>query len=239
MNILIIEDELAIQNYLVKIIKDNYPAWQASTCSTYEQGIVMASENIYDLFIIDYELDKLNIDKNGISLGIAISEMNKYNSTPIIFETSYSEHIFDAVNKLNCVYYLTKPYDDAQVIAMLKKIENHIPLKQTISLKDEYGISAYIHLEDIIYVEANRHKLTITLPATTFICTGHSLDTLASLCGGALIRCHKSFLVNKYYVTYIDKTTAYVNLKHPSSNKLYSAKLGRSYTALLCDTTQG
>lgn len=229
MNILIIEDELAIQHYLAQIIKDNYPHWTVNTCSTYEQGLSMASDNTYNLFIIDYELDINDSSKNGIALGQKISTMSKYRSTPIIFETSYSEHIFNAVNTLNCVYYLIKPYDTAQVMSMLKKIIDYIPLKKTLSLKDEYGISAYIHLEDIIYVESNRHKLTIYMPATIFVCTGHSLETLAELCGGTLIRCHKSFLVNKAYISHIDAKNSCVDLKHPSSHKTYIAKLGRAY----------
>lgn len=229
MNILIIEDELAIQQYLANIIKDNYPHWNVNTCNTYEQAICMATENTYNLFIIDYELDSHNSDKNGIKLGLEIASMPKHKTTPIIFETSYSEHIFDAVNKLNCVYYLTKPYNTAQVISMLKKIISYIPLKQTLSLKDEFGISAYIHLEDIIYVESNHHKLTIVMPATTFICTGHTLDTFAELCNGSLIRCHKSYLVNKHYVTHIDRTTSYVTAKHPANRKAHTIKLGRAY----------
>ncbi len=229
MNILIIEDNKTIQNYLIEIIKNNYPIWETDICSTFQQGLDMATDNSYDAFIIDYELDVNNTDKNGIHLGVALSTMPKYKNAPIIFETSYTEHIFNVVNKLNCVYYLTKPYDTTQVLDMLKKLENTIPVKKTISVTDEYGISAYIDLEDIILVEANHHKLTITMPSTTFICKGHSLDTLAKLCDGVLLRCHKSFLVNKNYVSSIDKKTLCVQVKHPSCAITHFAKLGRAY----------
>lgn len=233
MKILIIEDDNIIQNYLVKIIKNNYPLWETDTCSTFSQGLAMATDNIYDTFIIDYELDVNTTDKNGINLGIAISSIAKYKNTSIIFETSYIEHILNVVNKLNCVYYLIKPYDSTQVLEMLKKLENNIPAQKTISIIDEYGISTYVNLNDIILVEANHHKLTITTSSTTLICKGHSLDTLAKLCEGVLLRCHKSFLVNKDYVSNIDKKTLYVRVKHPSSDITYSAKLGRTYLDFL------
>lgn len=229
MNILIIEDELAIQQHLAAIIHDHYSMWTVDVCGTYEQAVAMATENTYTLFIIDYELDKNNPLKNGLALGLELSAMSKYKKTPIIFETSYSEHIFDAVNQLNCVYYLTKPYGTEQVITMLEKLTHYLPLNKKLSLKDAYGISAYIYLEDIIYVRANRHKLNIVMPSTTFICSGHTLDTLADMCDGALVRCHRSYLVNKHYIFQLDKTSQSVDLKHPVTDQTFSANLGRSY----------
>lgn len=233
MNILIIDDVLTIQEYLKTIINENYPKWHADICGSYEQAVTMASENNYDLFIIDYELDTNDSSKNGIALGLFLSSMEKYRTTPIIFETSYSEHIFNAVNKLNCVYYLIKPYDTLMVTEMLKKATNYLPPETSISLKDEYGISAYIHPEDIIYVEANRHKLTLFMASSTFTCVGHSLDSLSKLCSSTLIRCHKSYLVNRQYITHIDKISWYITVKHPSYPKSYTLKLGRAYTDLL------
>lgn len=229
MNILIIEDELAIRQHLAAIIHDHYDTWTADVCGTYEQAIALAAKNTYNLFIIDYELDKSNPDKNGLSLGLQLSAMDKYKNAPIIFETSYSEHIFDVVNQLNCVYYLTKPYGTEQVISMLNKITKYIPLKKKLFLKDAHGISAYIYLEDIIYVVADRHNLNIVMPATTFMCRRQSLDSLADMCDGALIRCHKSHLVNKHYVTDIDTRSYYVTVKHPVIGQTYTINLGRAY----------
>lgn len=233
MKVLIVDDDLHIREYLSKIIKDLYPYWNVCTCDTFEQTVSLATEHTYDMFILDYELDNSNPDKNGIALGLTLQNMPKYQSTPIVFETSYTEHVFDAVNNLNCVYYLTKPYDTPQVITMLDKILHHIPQKITLTLKDEYGIFTYIRLEDIIYVEANRHKLTIHMPDTTFICASHNLESLADLSDGSLIRCHKSFLINKNYITHVDKINMFVTLAHPSSKERYTIALGRSYKTAL------
>lgn len=233
MRILVVDDELAIQQYLINIISDNYKEWTVTGCSVYEEALALADENTFDLFIVDYELDKNNKSKNGYNLGLELKKSDKYKQTPIIFETSYSEYIFDALNNLNCIYYLVKPYDDAKVISMIDKILTCVPVKKTISLKDVNGISAYVQVDDIIYAEATGHRICIYMPGTHIECYRISLEELSNLCEGTLVRTHKSFLVNKNYIQNIDKVNKYVTVRHPAGYKSYTIKIGRAYSNML------
>lgn len=237
MNILIVEDCVTTQNFLKTIIEKNYEHWFIDVAQSYETAIDFAVNNTYELFILNYELDKNAPDKNGLSLGLYITSMNKYRNTPVVFETSHSEHIVNVINQLNCLYYLIKPYDEIQVLTMIKKVLNYMPSKIPLLLKDEFGIFAYINTEDIIYIKANRHTLNVITGYKSLICTNHSLTSLSDLCNGLLIRCHKSYLVNTRYITYIDKFNSCLTAEYPSLQKSYTIKIGRKYIKSILNNT--
>lgn len=229
MNILIVEDCPETQYFLKDIIKKNYRHWSVDFANSYEIAVDLAIQNIYDLFILDYELDKNNPDKNGLSLGLFITALNKYKYTPVIFETLHSEQIVNVVNQLNCLYYLIKPYDENQVISMIKKVLNYMPSKIVLLLKDEYGLLSHIQIEDILYIKSDRHKLMVVTKYKSLICINHSLTSLSELCNGLLIRCHKSYLVNAEYISSIDKSNYLLSVEYPATQKSYIIKIGHKY----------
>ena len=237
MNILIVEDCITMQNFLKTVIENNYEHWFIDVAESYDTAIDLVANNIYDFFILNYELDKTAPYKNGLSLGLYILSMEKYKHTPVVFETSHIEHAVNVVNQLNCLYYLVKPYDESQVHTMIKKVLKYIPSKITLSLKDEYGVLAYINLEDIIYIKADRHKLTIITKYKSLICTNHSLASLFDLCNGLLIRCHKSYLVNIQYIKFIDKSNSCLTVELPPAQNSYVIKIGRKYMKSILNYT--
>lgn len=225
-NILIVEDSEVIANYLSQIILEHHSDWIIHKSYTYETAMNLAQNNEINLFILDYELDKSNPEQNGYRLGLELRKMNKYKNTPVIFETSYSSHIFNAVNNLNCIYYLVKPYDEKQVIEMINKITTYENMKTKMIFQDIYGVRNYIYLEDIMYAKSNRHILDITSTTTTLSCSGHTLESLEQHAGGTLVRCHKSYLVNILKIKYFDKTTGYLTLDTPCT---HTVPVGRKY----------
>lgn len=229
MNILIAEDCIISQNLLKSVIKTHFEHWSVDIAESYETALDLISHNTYNFFIISCEFDKNNSDKNGLSLGLHISSIKKYRHTPFIFVAPDSKHIVNIVNQLNCLYYLIKPYDESNVLSMIKKVLNYMPTKINLLLKDEHGIMSYVNLEDIIYIEANRHTLNVITKYRLFSCTNHSLASLSDLYDGLLIRCHKSYIVNPQYITFIDKTNFCLSLEHFSFQKKYTICIGRKY----------
>ncbi len=130
MNLLIVEDSLQTLNFLKQIIHDLKPDWKISIASNYDQAIALLQDsgNFFHLFILDYELDEGDPSKNGFELGRMIQSVPQYHQTPIIFETSYPNHVFHILNNLNCIYYLVKPFRDTDIRSMLSKIECRMAL---------------------------------------------------------------------------------------------------------------
>ncbi len=235
LNILIVEDSAVILEYLSKIIQKANSDWNISTCTNYKTALNLAKQIYFDLFILDYELNKENPEENGISLGLALRNMSYYQNTPVIFETSFSNHIFDAVNQLNCIYYLVKPYEDEQVVEMINKINSFQDNSPRLALHDLNGIDNYLYARDILFVVSNRHHLDIyQTNDDTFTCIRHSLDKLEEDAGGMLIRCHKSYLVNPKYITNIDRSNFYITLTS-AHKKSYTVSVGRKYCDIIYD----
>lgn len=233
LNILIVEDSSIILEYLSKIIKKANSDWNVSTCTSYESALNLAKQIYFDLFILDYELNKDNAAENGIALGLALRKMSYYKNTPVIFETSFSDHIFDAVNHLNCIYYLVKPYETEQVLEMINKIISFQDKSPRLALHDLNGVDNYLYAKDILYVVSNRHHLDIfQTNDDTFTCIRHSLDSLEESSEGMLVRCHKSYLINIKYITNIDRSNFYITLTS-AYKKPYTIPVGRKYCDLI------
>jgi DNA-binding LytR/AlgR family response regulator len=233
MRILIVEDQEPILLFLTQIIQEAHMNWTIDGTTNFDDALAFASSNSYHLFIIDYELDIENTDKNGLNLGMQIRSLKDYDHVPMIFETSYAEHIFDVVNNLNCIYYLTKPYTKEQVLEMLQKVSSYDSFKKKIQLKDDLGILNYLYVEDIIYAKSNRHSIEIVLPETTFICPRYNLGALEEDSSGMLIRCHKSYLINRLFFDGFEYGGRRLSLVHPRTKKGYSIPYGKKYATEL------
>lgn len=226
--VLLVEDNQIIANYLSKQILHYYPDWIINEAYSYNKAMSMANENDYDLLILDYELNQNNQNENGLQLGLELKHNIKYSNIPIIFETSYPNQIFEAVNKLNCVYYLIKPYTDNEVKAMLDKITSSNTVRKKFSFQDYNRINTYINDDDIIYVHSDRHSLIVTTTSCNFTATNY---TLSNICieSDNLIQCHKSYAINPNFIKSIDKTTNFISLYSIIKSNDYIIPIGRKY----------
>ncbi len=228
--ILIVEDNSLITDFLINVISELYPKWSVYNANSYKDAINIAINEDIDLFILDYELNKDNLTENGFNLGIELKNIPKYKNTPMVFETSYPNHIFSIINELHCIYYLIKPYEKADIQHMLNKILNYNNLEKRFSIKDPFGINSYINDNDIIYVNTNRHTLEIFTTANSFLCMNYSLSQLIKE-SDILIQCHKSYAINPKFITNLDKTTYTVTLQF--NDKVFSIPIGRKYKETL------
>ena len=228
--ILIVEDNSIITDFLINVISELYPKWSVYSADSYKDAINIAMNEDIDLFILDYELNKDNLTENGFNLGMELKNIPKYKNTPMVFETSYPNHIFSIINELHCIYYLIKPYEKSDIQHMLNKILNYNNLEKRFSIKDSFGINSYINDNDIIYVNTNRHTLEIFTTVNSFLCMNYSLAQLIKE-SDVLIQCHKSYAINPKFITNLDKTTYTVTLQF--NDKVFSIPIGRKYKETL------
>ena len=166
--ILIVEDNSIITDFLINVISELYPKWSVYNADSYKKAIDIAMNQDIDLFILDYELNKDNLTENGFNLGIELKNIPKYKNTPMVFETSYPNHIFSIINELHCIYYLIKPYEKADIQHMLNKILNYNNLEKRFSIKDSFGINSYINDNQGAFmgVTAGVALVVLTAPAS-------------------------------------------------------------------------
>lgn len=188
--ILIVEDNSIITDFLINVISELYPKWSVYNADSYKKAIDIAMNQDIDLFILDYELNKDNLTENGFNLGIELKNIPKYKNTPMVFETSYPNHIFSIINELHCIYYLIKPYEKADIQHMLNKILNYNNLEKRFSIKDSflcinYSLAQLIKESDIL-IQCHKSyainpKFITNLDKTTYTVTLQFNDKVFSI----------------------------------------------------------
>ncbi len=112
MRILVVEDDLEAQRYLVQGLKES--GHVVDDAADGESGLGLALSRAYDVAIIDRMLPKLD----GLKV---VAEMREHsNSTPVLFLSALSE-VDDRVKGLKAGGddYLTKPYAFVELLARI------------------------------------------------------------------------------------------------------------------------
>ena len=228
MNILMIDDMIEICDFLSCVITNHYPDIRCDCTYDFDDALIKIENSAYDMLIIDYELDKNNSSKNCIELGERISNLEKYKNTPILIETSYPDYVLNAVNSLNCMYYLVKPFKEADVIRMLDKVFRRFVPDLKLTFHNTIGIKALLSVSDIIYIKSEHHNIKVVTYNSSYLFVNYSLSQLEEDAKGSLLRCHKSYIINPKYIKYVDKINKYITLVWFSNKE--TIPIGRKYS---------
>lgn len=126
----------------------------------------------------------------------------------VIFITAFSEFAFEGFN-VQAVDFLVKPFDLARFDAAVLKAKEFMKLKslnedpepEYVTIKSDYKFNL-VNLQDILYVESKDDYVKFILKGNKFILskmtTNHTQDLLPT---HSFIRVHRSFIVNRHYLT--------------------------------------
>lgn len=152
MRVLVVEDNLALLESIVKVLGQDFAVDQASDG---EEGLFMAMQNIYDAIVLDVMLP----EKNGFEIIKTIRQEGI--KTPVCFLTA-RDSLEDRVKGLDLGGddYLVKPFQAAELIARVKALlrrSGSLGIDQTITYET-------IKLNGKEYpVEISGQKLKLTL----------------------------------------------------------------------------
>lgn len=140
MNILVIEDDQNLAQSLKNIMQQS--KYNVDLAYNGEDGLYYASEESYDVIILDVMLPIMN----GYQVMKAMRKENI--STPVIMLTAKSE-LSDKILGLDCGAddYMTKPFEAEELLARLRALARR--------------------QSDVIMDELTFHDLTLTLPTNT------------------------------------------------------------------------
>lgn len=114
MKVLIIEDELLVQQELIRIIEKRFPDMNiVGTLFSVKESIEWLSLHKADLIFMDIHLS------DGISFDI-FEQVNV--KTPIIFTTAYDQYAIKAF-QVNGIGYLLKPITEKDLVSSVEKLE--------------------------------------------------------------------------------------------------------------------
>jgi len=191
--VLIVEDKALIAEAIVSSIEKN-DMKAVGVFDTGEEALQYIKGDAPDVVLMDIQLAGA---MDGISTAMMI---NRDYNIPVIYLTDFEDSaIVDRAVKTRAVNYLTKPFNEAQLIRAIRMaIENHPGpeiSKDHIFIKTDAGHEK-IQIADIIILEANGAYCNIITEHKTYvqsISMNHVLDQLAN---PAFVRIHRSHVIN-------------------------------------------
>ena len=223
--VLLVEDNHTQIVSLNKLIKQLIPDCYIDMAKTYDNALKLINKNDdYHIFYLDICLSDDTTAPNGQDLGLHIRNRKPYISTPIVFITSFSEKVFEAVNSIHCFSFLVKPYSLWDVQKSLSSLLKVPDIKdKPLFLKSPDGINFKISPSDIICITTYEKGIVITTDSYSFNSRQFTLDSILYELPNNFIRCHKKYIVNSNHIINYDRVTAIINLNN------FSIPVGRKY----------
>ena len=208
---IIIDDEPSSQNVLKSFIGRIDYLELTNVCNDALEALDYLKNNAVDLLFLDINMPQLS----GISFYKSL-----LNPPKVIFTTAYSEYALEGF-ELEAIDYLLKPFSFERFVKAVSKIKNlNDDKSEHIIIKSDKKLHQ-IKFDDIIFVEGLGDYIKVHLK-DSFLVTYKTLkDMKKALPSSIFIQVHKSFIINKNKVDYIEGNLAIIN-----SNKV---PLGQTY----------
>lgn len=194
LSVLILDDEYSGRAGLKTLLETHAPSSihlidSAANIAAAKQ-LIQAKH--YHLFFLDIKLN----EGTGFDLVSVIPEDSK-----IVYVTAYSKFAITAI-KHKAYDYLLKPVDPADLKKVVEKCYEEVneKAKTYLTIKSN-SISIPIELNNIVYLKANGPYAEIFLADNNAYTTSKTLKNLSNKLSSDFIRVHKSFIINKKYIT--------------------------------------
>lgn len=198
MRIAICDDELAFRKELAeRMIQCAKLLGAEIYIKQYLDGTgLLAEPNFFHIVFMDIELG----GENGFD--ITREYKKKYPHSIVIILTSHAETLEYGYH-VSAFRYLVKPVKKETLIEALNSAFKKIGDDLILTINDD-GIRRFIHMRNIVYVEAGARSVVIRTLQHTRRDTRQIGDYEKILCNGQFYRVHKSYLVNMNYILNID-----------------------------------
>ncbi len=212
-NSLIADDE-PIAREIIEGYCKHLPALNvvASCANALEAKAIMQQQRI-DILFLDINMPVLD--------GIAFLKTVK-DPPEVIFTTAYKEYALNAFDLAACDYLL-KPFSlERFIVAVdkaIEKLNKYIPpvqqtggetrIEDALFVKTDSKIFRIPH-KDILYAEASGNYIKIVTPQTTYMPGMTFSQFEQQLPRSLFIRVHRSFIINKSFISLIEGNRVYI-----------------------------
>lgn len=157
-----------------------------------EEGYLVA-----DLLFLDIHMKEMN----GMEVARRLRQMQR--KGPIVFLTSSPDYAVESY-EVEASGYLLKPYDTRKINELADRLLKNDG-KKRVAVKSRRQ-KRYPYVDDIMYMDSDRHAVTLHMKDGTEIVTLEKLGDLEErIRERKFLRCHQSFLVNMDYIRDVEE----------------------------------
>ncbi len=184
-------DDSKLDRQLLKVVIQTYFENNEEEFKIFEYEL---GDNLLD--DIEIELLFLDIIMNGMKIARKLRDIQF--KAPIIFLTAHADYAVESY-EVYVAGYLLKPYDTNKLTLLLDEVlQRSVQKRIAVKVKKQHR---YLEINDIMYVESDKHVLNIHLKDSRVIQTTEKLSELEKTINSKrFIRCHQSYLVNMDYI---------------------------------------
>ena len=184
-------DDSKLDRQLLKVVIQIYFENNEEEFKIFEYEL---GDNLLD--DIEVELLFLDIIMNGMKIARKLRDIQF--KAPIIFLTAHADYAVEGY-EVYVAGYLLKPYDTNKLTLLLDEVlQRSVQKRIAVKVKKQHR---YLEINDIMYVESDKHVLNIHLKDSRVIQTTEKLSELEKTINSKrFIRCHQSYLVNMDYI---------------------------------------
>jgi len=217
---LIIDDEPLAHQVILQYCEDVPYLQVVGQCYRAMEAVDLLKTTEIDLIFLDIQMPKIT----GLEMLKIIDQ-----SPQVIITTAFAEYALESYD-LSVCDYLLKPFSLGRFMAATEKALKVHQLKysskeakeKTLFIKSEKKL-VRVQISDIYYLEAYGNYVKVWLQSD-YLLTPTTLTQIAAELDGSFIQSHKSYLVHKHKMDYIEgNTIKMTNGKSVPLSKHYKA----------------
>ncbi len=219
---LIVDDEAIAQRIIVKYLADLPEFEVVNTCLNALEAMTVLQEEEVDLMFLDIEMPKLK----------GLSFLKTLDHPPhVIITTAHREYALEGY-ELEILDYLLKPISFERFLKAINrfkkiytpsKIQENTKEAKYLYVKSERKTLKLLQ-EEILYIEGMSNYIIIHIDGQSHIVYSSLTEILKKL-SASFLRIHKSFVINRRFITSYNKEVVEVNKK--------SLPIGKSFKEVI------
>ncbi len=218
--ILILEDEIESRKALKAIMQKLSAEITVDAAADLAQARLLLSSAVsFDLFFLDVNLKPEEPeDVSGIRFAEEIRSRRQYEFTPLVMITSVAGLEMEAYRRLHCYQYVVKPYVQAEVEEIVRKVLFHLHAEnRPFIMVKRNGINYKIFCDEIMFCRAIPRGVCLFLKNEQIEVPYLSIHKLLEkLPGDMFFQCHRTFVVNRNAVKYYDLVNQVIQVEGSS-----------------------
>lgn len=167
-----------------------------------EQAVRLLQRDHYQMVMI--HLDQR--EESGFALASMIRGIPGYQLTPILFLAPDCRYEARAFHEFHCYDYLVTPIRYEEIVRILYPflVQSYTEKQKSRMRVKIHGVTRVIRVYEIIYMESINRAIDIHTEREVLNIPYLQLNHCLRQYGDIFIQCHRSILVNRNYIQYID-----------------------------------